>query len=1153
MTKLILRSELCPGDIVMLTAAVRDLHRTHPGMFKTDVRTPCPALWAHNPYITPIRENEHGVRVIDCEYPLIHQSNTLPYHFVHGYTRHLAECLGVRIEPTAFKGDIHISEEEKRWEPQVFQHLGRLMPYWIIVAGGKRDFTIKWWDHARWQEVVDLLRGRVLFVQTGGADDEHPPLKGVLDLRGKTTLRELVRLVYHAQGVLCPVTSLMHLAAAVETPQPGLSRPCVVVAGGREPSHWEAYPGHRFIHTIGALSCCATSGCWRARTLPLHDGDPKDHPSQRCMQVTGHLPQCMDMITPEAVVAQIESYFQPGGPWRLLDEGESRHAARVLGWDLRDLRFRMARTEEGDRRWGLSSNGETPLSPGNVKTRLALALARLPPVPPERFEGRGVVICGGGLRYLPSAWVNVRMLRQHGCRLPVELWHFPGEMDESMCRLLEAEGVTCVECQKRAAALGLQPPLSGWEMKPLAILGSAFREVLFLDADNMTVADPEYLFESAPYRETGAVFWPDYTSLAADDPVWELCGVPYRDEPEFESGQILIDKVRHWRPLQLALWFNRHAAFFRHYFLGDKETFHFAFRILEVPWSRPPWAIKNLDNVTMCQHDFAGRRIFQHRNLAKWSLHGPNPSVAGFLFEAECVAQLRELRRRWDGLAPKTPRWPLNPKPTRLMNAHAGRLTGGCWHLTLDEGPSCRAVLRADGRVLTVPSSKKFLYWDLKPAVNRPRLLLSSEAGAEAELEFDGSSEWGGQLAAKEPVQPIRLSRTPWFAAPDPRMAAFRPLTRHPWALRIQGMQQRTLVLEPSGLITEGAGMLEQRWSLHQEPAGLALCFHQGQETTARLTWKAAASCWEGCWNSPTSPRLSLHPLRPRPVPDEATVPFAGHGLAFPCQADVLSPWYGHWCRLLDERPRLHRQQWELVCLLQLADLAARHDDVRKVLMVNPPEGPFIDVLAGIGVSVTAVFFEDWSWLPPTKQRGQFASIKRELNRKGVTPWEVFADRVTVESRPRGQVPSLFPSWIGDPQHTAILWHDALEPDKDGTSPAVAFGDLLAMLPRVRLTALAFDTLIAAAKDKPPSPQDDADAPLPPCLVHQQLCRHAALPLEAFAIRPAAMDLANPADAFVDPVKFDNSHHLKCHSDDGVVTSLVVHWTQSCPASDGAQ
>ena len=287
----------------MLTAAVRDLHLCYPGEFTTDVRTSCPALWLENPYITPLEEDDARVEVIDCQYPLIHRSNTQPWHFLFGYIEFLNERLGLRIQPTEFRGDIHLHREERRWMSQVHEITGEDTPFWIIVAGGKRDFTIKWWDVRRWQAVVDHFRGRIQFVQVGAAEHHHPALEGVIDLRGRTDLRQLVRLVYHAQGVVCPVTSLMHLAAAVpvkvaraSSPQsPGdasrhptpQNRPCVVVAGGREPPHWEAYPHHQFIHTNGQLLCCDQGGCWKARTVPLGDGDAKDHAGQLCVDVVG--------------------------------------------------------------------------------------------------------------------------------------------------------------------------------------------------------------------------------------------------------------------------------------------------------------------------------------------------------------------------------------------------------------------------------------------------------------------------------------------------------------------------------------------------------------------------------------------------------------------------------------------------------------------------------------------------------------------------------------------------------------------------------------------------------------------------------------------------------------------------------------------------
>ena len=316
MRKLILRNSQSPGDVLMLTAAVRDLHLTYPGEFLTDVRTPCPALWEHNPNITPLEENDPSVETITCEYPLIHSSNTLPYHFVHAFRLFLNERLGLHIRPHAFRGDVHLTEQERHWLSQVDEITGTPdTRFWIIVAGGKTDYTAKWWDPQRYQAVVDHFRGRLLFVQCGesGAGHVHPPLEGVFDLRGKTDLRQLLRLVYHGDGVVCPVTFLMHAAAAVPT-RPGrpLNRPCVVVAGGREPPHWEAYPHHQFLHVNGSLPCCDNGGCWKSRVSPLGDGDEKDrnlceYPVTVRPQCT--IPRCLDMIRADDVIRAIEHYL----------------------------------------------------------------------------------------------------------------------------------------------------------------------------------------------------------------------------------------------------------------------------------------------------------------------------------------------------------------------------------------------------------------------------------------------------------------------------------------------------------------------------------------------------------------------------------------------------------------------------------------------------------------------------------------------------------------------------------------------------------------------------------------------------------------------------------------------------------------------------
>src|SRR6266496_2501499 len=626
--KLILQCSLSAGDLVLLTAAVRDLHRCYPGQFITDVRSAYPELWENNPYLTRLLENDPDVEVLDCEYPLINSSNQLPFHAIHGFKAFLNERLGLNIQLTEFKGDIHLSRAEKSWFSQVRELVGREIPFWIIAAGGKYDYTIKWWKTCRYQEVVDHFKGKVQFVQVGGIGHHHPKLAGVIDLRGRTTLRQLIRLVHHAQGILCPVTFLMHLAAAVETRR-GMPRrrPCVVVAGGREPAHWAAYAHHQFLHTNGALPCCAKGGCWRARTLPLGDGTELDRPSQLCLDVAGDLPRCMDLITSEEVIRRIDYYFQ-GGILSYLRPAEARAARKAVDQSPK-------------------YSFDQVLTPYTARTASEEFIRRIPPYP-GGYSGRGIVICGGGFKYSAPAWVGIKMLRHLGCGLPIELWYLDGaEMDEALQALLAPLGVRTVN----GSEIRQQHPTrmwGGWPLKAFSIVHSRFREVLLLDADNLPVVNPEFLFETAEFRRCGALFWPDIRRCKRSQDIWRIAGVPYRTGWEFESGQVLIDKRRCWRPLALALWYNEHADFFYRHVLGDKETFHLAFRKLEHPYAMPAKPVHRL-TATMCQHDFEGHRVFQHRNLDKWNLWLFNRRVRGFLYEKESRAFIRELREQWNG------------------------------------------------------------------------------------------------------------------------------------------------------------------------------------------------------------------------------------------------------------------------------------------------------------------------------------------------------------------------------------------------------------------------------------------------------------------------------------------------------------------------
>lgn len=365
--------------------------------------------------------------------------------------------------------------------------------------------------------------------------------------------------------------------------------------------------------------------------MPIRDGDKRDRPEHRCVDVVQGLPRCMDMITPEEVTRRIELYAA-GRTFRYLRPAERRAAER-----------------------GVAATANNPFDRQRLNLHSAGtacdAFAQSIPEYKLSHRGRGIVICGGGGRYFPGTWVCVHMLRRLKCSLPIQVWHLgKKEMDARMKSLLAPLGVECVD----AFEIRRRHPvrcLGGWELKPYAMLHSPFREVLLLDADNVPVLDPEFLFETPEFKATGAIFWPDFHIVRRGRKarvIWRSCGLRAPDEPEFESGQIVLDKARCWKALSLAMWFNENSDFYYEHFHGDKETFHLAFRKVKQRYALVRHPIHALEG-TMCQHDFAGRRVFQHRNMDKWDLFLHNARVKDFQFEDECRADVQRLRKLWDG------------------------------------------------------------------------------------------------------------------------------------------------------------------------------------------------------------------------------------------------------------------------------------------------------------------------------------------------------------------------------------------------------------------------------------------------------------------------------------------------------------------------
>jgi len=315
--RIVLIHKRAPGDTAVLTALPRDIHAAYPGQFEIGVDTNCMSIWDHNPHIVPVKKLEAKGKVERLKLTYgkgIRDQNFETVHFLAYFHKDFEVQARVRVPLSLPYPDLHLSEEEK----SVSLVKNR---YWAFLSGGKNDFTAKVWASAHWQETIDQLNALgIPCVQIGGTDKGHwhPEIKNVLNLVGKTSLRDMMRVIYHADGVICGITSAMHFAA-------GLQKPCVVLAGGREAWWWEAYVRensglggadvaakleypHRYLHTIGLLDCCQRHGCWKNKVIKIQDDTsvckyPIIKPGQA-------VPKCLDMITPNHVIEAVMSYYE---------------------------------------------------------------------------------------------------------------------------------------------------------------------------------------------------------------------------------------------------------------------------------------------------------------------------------------------------------------------------------------------------------------------------------------------------------------------------------------------------------------------------------------------------------------------------------------------------------------------------------------------------------------------------------------------------------------------------------------------------------------------------------------------------------------------------------------------------------------------------
>lgn len=197
-------------------------------------------------------------------------------------------------------------------------------------------------------------------------------------------------------------------------------------------------------------------------------------------------------------------------------------------------------------------------------------------------SGSGVIICGGG-RYERYALAVARCVRSLDPALPVEVWALHSKEIKNPSAF-EATGAKLQFCDLFFDKTPMRR-FSGWHSKVYAILNSKLQNVLFLDADCFPTAEGLQLLRHQHFLQFGSIFFTDVKKCHATDEGYAAAGLlpPRKMRPavqEWETGQFLVDKKRHWGALQLANWMAEHDDSWWRLGHGDKMTTEIAFRAM---------------------------------------------------------------------------------------------------------------------------------------------------------------------------------------------------------------------------------------------------------------------------------------------------------------------------------------------------------------------------------------------------------------------------------------------------------------------------------------------------------------------------------------------------------------------------------------------
>ncbi len=235
------------GDVLLCTPALRELKARNPAC-NLHFYTQLPSLLRGLPYIDEV----HDAGDAQAGSLTLTYANAIPAQ-VH-LARLMGDELGLEVSDVTPDCVVDAALVE-RWL-SAWRYLPR--PHVLILRRASDWTPNKNWQDSSWVTLASSLSQFGTVIEIGAMDDKVPQPRGSYqDLRGRTSLEELVAAVAAADLYVGPISGPMHIAAATKTP-------AIVIVGGYEHPRGIEYKSQTYLYS--PVPCAP---CWLREPCPF--------------------------------------------------------------------------------------------------------------------------------------------------------------------------------------------------------------------------------------------------------------------------------------------------------------------------------------------------------------------------------------------------------------------------------------------------------------------------------------------------------------------------------------------------------------------------------------------------------------------------------------------------------------------------------------------------------------------------------------------------------------------------------------------------------------------------------------------------------------------------------------------------------------------